>query len=55
MATNTGKGYRKGPVKDRTQTHNPQNDTYVKRDGTGRFTDVKSDKTPFKGVTKENK
>lgn len=54
MATNTGEGYRKGSVKDRTQTHNPQNDTYVKRDAeTGRFMDVKSDGTPFKGVAQE--
>lgn len=54
MATNTGEGYRKGSVRDRTQTYNPQNDTYVKRDTTtGRFMDVKSDGTPFKGVAKE--
>jgi len=54
MATNTGDGYRKGSVKDRSQTHNPQNDTWVKRDtDTGRFTDVKSDGSPFKGVAKE--
>lgn len=54
MATNTGEGYRKGSVRDRTQTYNPHNDTYVKRDTTtGRFMDVKSDGTPFKGVAKE--
>lgn len=54
MATNTGEGYRKGSVRSRTQTYNPQNDTYVKRDTeTGRFMDVKSDGTPFKGVAKE--
>jgi len=54
MATNTGDDYRIGSVKDRTQTYNPKNDTYVKRDTTtGRFMDVKSDGTPFKGVAKE--
>lgn len=54
MATNTGEGYRKGSVRNRTQTYNPHNDTYVKRDTTtGRFMDVKSDGTPFKGVAKE--
>lgn len=54
MAKNTGEGHRLGSVIDRTQTYNPQNDTYVKRDTTtGRFMDVKSDGTPFKGVAKE--
>jgi len=53
MATNTGEGYRKGSVKDRTQVLNPQNDTFVKRDtDTGRFMDVKKGE-PFKGVAKE--
>lgn len=54
MATNTGNGYRKGSVDNRSQTYNPKNDTHVKRDTTtGRFMDVKSDGTPFKGVAKE--
>ncbi|WP_313087140.1 hypothetical protein [Stutzerimonas nitrititolerans] len=54
MAKNTGEGYRKGSVNDRTQAYNPQNDTFVKRDTTtGRFMDVKSGGTPFKGVAKE--
>ncbi len=54
MAKNTGNGYRKGAVKDRSQTYNPKTETYVKRDAkTGQFIDVKSDGTPFKGVTKE--
>lgn len=54
MATNTGDNYRKGAVKGRTQTYNPQNNSYIKRDSeTGRFIDVKSDNKPFKGVTKE--
>lgn len=41
-------------IANRTQTHNPKNDTWVKRyTNTGRFTNVKSDGTPFKGVAKE--
>jgi hypothetical protein len=56
MATNppTGDGHRNGMVRDRSQTYNPQNDTWVKRDtNTGRFMDQKADGTPFKGVRKE--
>ncbi len=54
MAKNTGDDHRKGSVTDRSQTHNPKNDTFVKRDtNTGRFMDVKQDGTPFKGVAKE--
>ena len=42
-----------GPVKGRSQTKTPSG-YYVKRNTkTGQFMDVKSDKTPFKGVTKE--
>lgn len=54
MAKNTGSNYRKGAVKGRTQTYNPKNNSYIKRDSsTGKFMDVKSDNKPFKGVTKE--
>ncbi|WP_316812252.1 hypothetical protein [Pedobacter heparinus] len=56
MARNgkTGDGHRNGAVKDRSQTHNPKTDQWVKRDtDTGRFMDVKQDGTPFKGVRKE--
>jgi len=56
MATNPpkGDGHRKGAVRDRSQTHNPQNDRWVKRDAdTGKFMDQKADKKPFKGVRKE--
>ena len=53
MAKNTGQGFRVGAVRSRTQTQTPSGN-YVKRDSdSGRFIDVKSDKTPFKGVTKE--
>ena len=56
MATNppSGDGHRNGAVKGRTQVHNPQNNTWVKRDSsTGRFKDVKQNGTPFKGIRKE--
>ena len=54
MVTNTGKGYRQGSVKDRTQVPNPVNGNYTKRDTeTGRFIDQKHGGEPFKGVAKE--
>lgn len=55
MATNPpkGDGHRNGAVRSRSQTQTPAGN-FVKRDtGTGRFMDVKADKTPFKGVRKE--
>ena len=53
MAKNTGAGHRTGAVKGRSQTTTPSGHP-VKRDAkTGQFMDVKSDKTPFKGVRKE--
>jgi hypothetical protein len=49
-----GDGHRNGAVSKRSQAYNPTTDTWVKRDTeTGRFMDVKSDNTPFKGVRKE--
>jgi hypothetical protein len=54
MAKNTGEGYRKGSVKDRSQIQNPKTGQWVKRDTeTGEFIDVKEDGKPFKGVAKE--
>jgi hypothetical protein len=56
MAKNgkVGDGHRDGQVTDRSQTHNPKNDKWVKRDTeTGRFIDQKADDKPFKGVRKE--
>ena len=55
MAKNppTGDGHRIGAVRDRSQTQTPSGH-WVKRDAnTGRFMNVKSDGTPFKGVRKE--
>lgn len=56
MAKNppAGDNRRVGAVRERSQTHNPRNDTWVKRDtSTGRFIDQKADSKPFRGVRKE--
>lgn len=56
MAKNppVGDGHRQGAVRDRSQSHNPHNDRWVKRDTeTGRFVDQKSDPEPFNGVRRE--
>lgn len=55
MATNTGKGFRKGSVDDRSQLNlDPKNGKFVKRDlTTGKFIDLKEDNKPFKGVAEE--
>lgn len=53
MAKNTGRGHRVGAVKNRTQFKSPAGHP-IKRDAkTGRILDVKSSKTPFKGIRKE--
>lgn len=53
---NPNDGHRIGAVKQRSQTFNPSNERWVKRDTeTGKFIDQKSDDKPFKGVRKENK
>jgi hypothetical protein len=55
MAVNKpyGDGKRIGAVRERSQCQTPSGH-WVKRDTeTGRFMDVKADKTPFKGVRKE--
>jgi len=53
MARNTGDGYRRGSVDNRSQFERPDGN-WVKRDTvTGRFMDVKSDGERFKGVARE--
>jgi hypothetical protein len=55
MAKNTGKGYRQGEVRGRSQTHNPTTKTWTKRDReSGQFMDGKKDGAPFKGVRRES-
>ncbi len=54
MARNTGRGYRKGSVRQRSQIRNPRTSRWVKRNSeTGRFIDGKADSKPFKGIAKE--
>jgi hypothetical protein len=55
MAKNTGDDFRRGSVKDRSQLDlDPKKGKFVKRDlESGRFTDLKEDNEPFKGVAKE--
>lgn len=56
MAKNppTGDNRRVGAVRDRSQTYNPHNERWVKRDSeTGQFIDQKADPKPFKGVRRE--
>jgi len=55
MATNTGKDFRKGSVKDRSQLNLDQKKgKFVKRDlSSGEFSDLKEDNKPFKGIAKE--
>lgn len=48
-----GDGHRIGAVRERSQTQTPSGH-WVKRDSSsGRFMDVKSNGSPFKGVRKE--
>ncbi|WP_265655608.1 hypothetical protein [Verminephrobacter aporrectodeae] len=58
MAKNkpSGDNARVGAVRERSQSFNPQNNTWTKRDTTtGRFMDQKAGPEPFKGVRKEKK
>ncbi|MNW67533.1 hypothetical protein D3C74_461270 [compost metagenome] len=53
MAKNTGSGFRKGAVTDRSQFQTP-NGNWAKRDAeTGRIMDQKTSGGTFKGVRKE--
>lgn len=55
MAKNTGRGFRQGAVKQRSQLPNPLTGSWTERDAkTGQFTNVKADRKPFKGVRKES-
>jgi hypothetical protein len=52
VASNTGKGYRKGAVKARTQYQRSNGDWQKRNERNGQFMETKS-KTPFKGVARE--
>ena len=54
VAKNTGQDYRRGSVDSRTQSKNPVNGNWTKRDtGNGQFVGQKEGGQPFKGVAKE--
>ncbi|MFE7174686.1 hypothetical protein [Streptomyces sp. NPDC057616] len=53
MAKNTGKGFRHGSVKGRSQALNPLTRIWTKRGSDGRFMDGKASGSPFKGVRRE--
>jgi hypothetical protein len=53
MAANTGRGFRLGAVRGRSQTRNPVTRVWTKRGTNGQFMDGKRGGTPFKGVRKE--
>lgn len=53
MAKNTGRNFRTGAVRQRSQTYNPHTSSWTKRGSDGRFMDGKVDNKPFKGVRKE--
>lgn len=53
MAKNTGKDFRQGAVTARTQFKRPDGHWQKRDERSGEMMEVKSDKTPFKGVAKE--
>ena len=53
MATNTGKGFRRGAVKARTQFQRHDGHWQKRDELTGQLMQVKDDGGPFKGVAKE--
>ncbi len=53
MAVNTGKGYRIGAVKGRTQFQHGNGDWQKRSETGGQFMERKSSEGPFKGVAKE--
>ncbi len=58
MATNppAGDNHRQGAVRDRSQTYNPKNDHWVKRNtAKGQSDDQKGARKPLKGVRREHK
>src|SRR5579862_9825913 len=54
VAKNTGNNSRRGSVDNRTQSQNPVNGNFTKRNtDTGRFMQQKENGKPFKGVAQE--
>lgn len=53
MATNSGKGFRHGAVKGRSQFKAPNGNSVKRDDATGRIVDQKTSGGDFKGVRHE--
>jgi hypothetical protein len=54
MAKNTGRSFRLGAIRGRSQSANPRTGLWSKRSAsTGRFLDTKTSGKPFKGVRRE--
>ncbi len=53
MAKNTGEGYRRGEVRNRSQFQTPSGDWAKRNTETGEIMDQKQGGDPFKGVRKE--
>lgn len=53
MAKQSGNGYRKGAVANRSQGQNTKTGLWTMRDTTGRFTSVKRSGGTFKGIRRE--
>jgi hypothetical protein len=53
VAKNTGAGHRIGAVKGRSQTTSSSGHFVLRDTTTGKFLNVKHDRTAFKGVKKE--
>ncbi len=54
MAKNSGRGFRRGAVRNRSQTRNPLTRLWVKRDdSTGQFVANKTGGGRFKGIRRE--
>jgi transcriptional regulator of nitric oxide reductase len=53
MAKNTGDGFRRGSVNDRTQFQREDGNFQKRNTDDGRFMPMKDDGKPFKGVAKE--
>ena len=54
MTKNTGRSFRRGAVRQRSQVRNPKSRQWTKRGSDGRFMNGKADGTPHKGVRKED-
>lgn len=53
MGKNTGEGFRRGAVKERTQFERPDGLWQKRDETTGQLMEVKQTEGPFKGIAKE--